>query len=152
MVSNRYQTNENKYDCKHIYLFELNSCLFLVEPLINIYFITGTEQQITSKISQNINFVAFLSIVPRQFGEHATRNSRFIGMDQKLNLTVRNEFELKNKLIRNGSIIFEYVQTNGNVHNNQYHLMQVESSIFQNFYFLLSILFFLIFCIKVYSF
>jgi len=116
--------------------------------LINIHFITATGQQIISKISQKFNFIDFLEIVKKNFGEHSMKNSHFICMGQVLKLNDRTTFELQKLLIKNGSIILETIQTKGNAQNDQDQLMIAELNIFQNFYILLSILIFLICCVQ----
>ncbi len=89
-----------------------------------------------------------MKIIEKNFGEHSRKNSRFICMDQELKLNDQIMFELQKQLIRNESIILETVQRKGNVQNDQDQLVIAEPNIFQNFYVLLSILFFLIFCIQ----
>ena len=76
------------------------------------------------------------------------KHSSFICMGQQLQLNDRNTFEIQKQLIRNGSIIFETVQTKESIQNNQDRLVIAEPKIFQDFYVLLSILFFLIYCIR----
>jgi len=112
--------------------------------LIHIYFITINGQQIITEISQNFKFSDFLKIVEKNFGEHAIKNSRFICMGEELKLNNRTMFELQKQMIRNGSIILEILQTK----NNQDQFMIEELNIFQYFYILLPILFFLICCIQ----
>jgi len=116
--------------------------------MINIYFITATGQQRTSKIPQKFKYADFLSILEKNFGEYSMKNSRFICMGQELKLKDRCMCKLQKGLIRNGTIILEIIQAKESVQSNQDRLMIAEPNIFQNFYILLSILFFLICCIQ----
>lgn len=115
-----------------------------------IYFITYDGQQKACKLPEDFNFFEFSELIEKTFGESALTNSRFICMGQELKLKEKFTFEHQKKMIRNGSIIFENLRKKMNVQNEQDLLTTEETSIFQSFYIIVSLLFMLVFCFSDY--